>query len=196
MMIDFDRNDLLIGVGILCVLLPILWWRKRSLSYLLFFSIFWFYLVAVVAVIIFPIAIDTDYAGTVFKPSINLIPFYFGSCFVLVNLCVRSIIENIVLTIPFGFGINFLFRIKPKYIFWLALAVGFVFEFSQLVISLVFRSGFRATDINDVILNGTGVLIGYALFRLFAWLYLKITEYFNFKHKLIFADIYEVTLQT
>ena len=196
MFIEFDGNDLLIGIGILCVLLPVLWWQKRSLSYLLFFSIFWFYLLVVVAVIIFPIAIDIDYTDTVFKPSINLIPFYFGSCFMLVNLCVRSIIENVVLTIPFGFGINFLFRIKSKYVFWLAFTVGFIFEFSQLVISLMFRSGFRATDINDVILNGIGVLVGHALFRLFAWLYLKITEYFNFKHKLIFADIYEVALQT
>jgi hypothetical protein len=46
------------------------------------------------------------------------------------------------------------------------------------------------------ILNGTGVLIGYVLFRLFAWLYLKITEYFKFKHRFIFADIYEIALQT
>lgn len=196
MFIDFDGNDLLIGIGILFILLPILWWRKRNFSYLLFFSIFWAYLLMVVAVVIFPFAIDTDYTGTTFAPSINLIPFYFGSCFMLVNLCVRSIIENIVLAIPFGFGVNFLVKIKAKNILWLALAVGFVFEFSQFFISLLFRSSFRATDINDVILNGTGVLIGYTLFRLFAWLYLKLTERFNFQHKLIFADIYEITLQT
>jgi glycopeptide antibiotics resistance protein len=196
MFIEFDGNDLLIGIGILCILLPILWWRKRNFSYLLFFSLFWAYLLMVVAVVIFPFAIDTDYTGTTFTPSVNFIPFYFGSCFMLVNLCVRSIVENIVLAIPFGFGINFLVKIKPKNILWLALAVGFVFEFSQFFISLIFRSGFRATDINDVILNGTGVLIGYALFWLFAWLYLKITEYFNFKHRLIFADIYEIALQT
>jgi glycopeptide antibiotics resistance protein len=196
MIVDFDGNDLLIGIGILCVLLPVLWWQKRSLSYLLFFSVFWVYLLAVVAVIIFPFVIDTDYAGTKFTPDINLIPFYFGECFRLANVCVKLIIDNITVTIPFGFGINFLVKIKPKKIVWLALAVGFTFEFLQLIISLVFRSGFRATDINDVILNGTGVLIGYALFRSFAWLYLKITEYFNFKHRLIFADIYEIALQT
>ncbi len=196
MFIDFDGNDLLIGIGILCVLLPVLWWQKRKFSYLLFFSLFWIYLLKVIAVVIFPFAIDTEYTGTIFIPSVNLIPFYFGSCFMLVNLCVRSIIENIVLAVPFGFGINFLAKIKSKNILWLAFAVGFIFEFSQFFISFVFRSSFRATDINDVILNGTGVLIGYALFRLFAWLYLKITECFNFKHRLIFADIYEIAIQT
>ncbi|MBI1793781.1 MAG: VanZ family protein [Chloroflexi bacterium] len=194
MMIYFDETDLLIGMAILFAALPFLWWKKRNLSYLLFFSIFWLYLLSVVSVVVFPVAINTDYAGT-FRPSINLIPFYFGDC-QLPELCIRSIIENIIFTVPFGFGINFLVEIKPKYIFWLAFVVGFVFEFSQLIISLAFRSGFRSTDINDVILNGAGVLVGYVLFRLFAWLYLKITEHFNFKHRLIFADIYEVALQT
>jgi glycopeptide antibiotics resistance protein len=193
-MIYFDETDLLIGIAILFFTLPVLWWEKRNLSYLLFFSIFWLYLLSVISVVVFPVPINIPYAGT-FSPSINLIPFYFGDC-QLPELCIRSTVENIILTIPFGFGVNFLVKIKPKNICWLAVAVGFVFEFSQLVISLVFRSGFRSTDINDVILNGTGVLAGYMLFQLFAWLYLKITERFDFKHKLIFADIYEIVLQT
>jgi len=194
MMVYFDETDLLIGIIILFAILPVVWWKKRNLSYLLFFSIFWLYLLSVVSVVVFPVFINADYAGT-FRPSINVIPFYFGDC-QLPELCIRSIIENIILTIPFGFGVNFLVKIKPKYIFWLALAVGFMIEFSQLVISLVFRSGFRSTDVNDVILNGTGVLVGYVSFQLFGRLYLKITEHFNFKHKLIFADIYEIALQT
>lgn len=193
-MISFDETDLFIGIVMLLTTLPFLWWKKRNLSYLLFFSLFWLYLLSVVSVVVFPIVTNTDNAGT-FIPSINLIPFYFGNC-QLPELCIRSIIENIIFAIPFGFGINFLVRIKPKYIFWLAFAVGFAFEFTQFVISLAFRSSFRTTDINDVILNGTGVLVGYSLFRLFAWLYLKFTERFDFHHKFIFADIYKIALQT
>ncbi len=129
MLIEFDGNNLLIGIGILCILLPVLWRRKRNFSYLLLFSLFWAYLLAVAAVVIFPFAINTDQAGIAFTPSVNLIPFYFDSCFLLLNLCVRRIIENIVLTIPFGFGINFLVKIKPKNIPWLALAVGLPLSF-------------------------------------------------------------------
>jgi len=194
-MIAFGGKDLLIGIAILCILLAVLWWQKRSLSYLIFFSMFWVYLLAVVSVIVFPIVINIESSDTPFAPRINFIPFSFGNCFMLVNLCVRSMIANIVLTLPFGFGINFLVKIKPRSILWLALVVGFVFEFSQLIISLVYRSGFRAIDINDVMLNGTGVLIGYVLFRLFAWLYLKITEFFNLKHKGLLADVYELAVQ-
>jgi len=112
------------------------------------------------------------------------------------GLCVRSILDNIILTIPFGFGVNFLVRVKPKNVFWLSTAVGLGFELSQLILSTVFRSGFRAVDINDAILNATGVLLGYAFFRAFAWSYLKATEHFSIKHKWLFAEIYDVVFQT
>jgi len=60
-----------------------------------------------------------------------------------------NIVDNILLTIPFGFGINFLARVRPKGIFWLAPAVGLGLELAQLCISLLSRSGSRASDIND-----------------------------------------------
>jgi glycopeptide antibiotics resistance protein len=191
MLIRFNENDFLIGIGVLCCILLVLWWKKRSFSYLLFFSIFWVYLLVVVQTVIFPIAITKDYSS----PSINLVPFYSGYCSIS-KYCIENIVGNIILTIPFGFGINFLLRVKPRNFLWLAAAIGFGFEFSQLVISLVFRNGFRSIDINDVMLNATGVLIGYTLFRAFAWAYLKITEYFEIKHKWVFAEIYSIALQT
>jgi glycopeptide antibiotics resistance protein len=194
MMIDFSERDLLIGIGMLCLILPVLWWRKRSLSYLLFFSIFWVYILAVVRAVIFPIVISNDLIDSEFSVSMNLRPFYFSDCSMF-NLCVKDVVDNILLTIPFGFGINFLIRIKPKNILWLSLMVGIVFEFSQLVISLTFRSGFRAIDINDVIFNGIGVLIGYGLFRLFAWAYVRVAKYINLKYMVILSDVYEIALQ-
>jgi glycopeptide antibiotics resistance protein len=194
MMIDFDGRAVLIGMGVLCIILPVLRWQKRSLSYLLFFSIFWTYLLAVVQVVIFPIFTNTNPSNARFIPSINLLPFYFGDCSMF-NLCVRGIAENILLTIPFGFGINFLIKIKPTTIPWLAIFVGFAFEFSQLVISVILRSGYRTIDISDVIFNNIGVLIGYGLFRMFAWLYVRVTKYFNLRQKWIFADVYEIALQ-
>jgi len=177
------------------VFLPIIWWRKRNPATLLFFAIFWVYLLAVVRVIFFPFAINTDYGSTPFKPSINLIPFYFGSCH-MPELCIRDIIENIALTIPFGFGINFLVRVKPRSIFWIAISIGLALELSQLIISIAFRSGFRATDINDVILNAIGVSLGYAFFRAFAWAYVKAAGYLGIQHKGLLEDIYNIATQT
>lgn len=192
MLIWFDTVDLLIGIAILLVLLFILWRRKRSWLYLLFFSVFWVYLLNVVQVVVFPIYFNV---GDPFPwPSINLVPLYFGAC-EMPDLCVRDVIDNVILTIPFGFGINFLARVKPRNSLWLGLAVGAGFELVQLAISLVFRSSVRAVDINDAILNAVGVLLGYALFRAFAWAYVRIAEYFKIESKWLFTDIYSVALQ-
>jgi glycopeptide antibiotics resistance protein len=112
------------------------------------------------------------------------------------RLCLRGIIENILLTIPFGFGISFILRLKSKDFLWLALLVGIVFETIQLIISLVFRSPFRAVDINDVILNAIGVWLGYGFFRIFGWLYLYITQKFEINNKNEFGYIYDVVRQS
>jgi glycopeptide antibiotics resistance protein len=194
MLIRFDGSDFLIWFAILFVLLVILRRSKHNLSYIIFFSIFWIYLLVVVKTVIFPFVINTDFSRPRVLPTINLVPFYFGYCSIL-KYCVLGIVGNIILTIPFGFGINFLVRIKPRNFFLLALTIGFGFEFSQLVISLIFRSGFRSIDINDVMLNALGVLTGYTLFRAFAWAYIKIAEYFEINQKWIFADIYDVVCQ-
>ena len=196
MMVYFDLYDFLIGVGLLCVLLPVIWWRKSKFSYLLFFALFWVYILVLVQAVIFPFVINTAGSAASFFPSINLIPFYFGGCFNMPAQCTAGIVDNILLTIPFGFGINFLARVRPRNIFWLALGVGLGCEISQLCISILFRSGFRAIDINDVILNAAGVWMGYALFRAFAWLYIRTTAYFGFKPKWLFSDIFNIFIQT
>ncbi len=196
MLIRFGLWGWLVGASVLAVLLPFVWRRKHNLAALLFFSAFWVYLLAVVQVIIFPIAVSASPGGTPFSPSINLVPFYFGNCFKnMPGQCAQGLLQNILLTIPFGFGLNFLTRVKPGIIPWLAGAVGIGFELSQLVISLIFRSGFRAVDINDAILNAAGVLLGYVLFRGFAMYYILATGRFGLKHKGLFADIYDVVTQ-
>ncbi len=179
MMIDFNNTHLLIGVVALVVALIILWRQNKSFSYLFFFSVFWIYLMGVVSVVAFPFPIG--YPNPDFKPSVNFIPLNFGDCSYLI-LCLRNIYENILLTIPFGFGISFIARINPKNIFWLAIAVGFTFELVQLIISFAIRSSFRVVDINDVILNATGVLLGYGIFRIFGWVYSYVTNRLKIRH--------------
>jgi glycopeptide antibiotics resistance protein len=75
------------------------------------------------------------------------------------------------LTVPFGFGAGLIFRMPAKRIPWLAAAAGLSLETAQLAISLLIGAVYRGIDINDVMLNALGVLIGYSVFRVFAWLY-------------------------
>ncbi|MEP7136210.1 MAG: VanZ family protein [Chloroflexota bacterium] len=148
-------------------------------------------MIGVVSLVAFPFPIDIPTSN--FKPDINLSPFNFGYCDSrMLLLCFQNLYENILLTIPFGWGISFIARIKPRNIFWLALAVGFLFEFVQLIISLAIRSSFRIVDINDVMLNAAGVLIGYGLFQIFGWLYLSVIQRLNIQPKYIFAYVYDI----
>lgn len=174
MMIEFTSLDLLLGIAILAILIVILWHKKKSFSYLFFFSVFWIYLLYVVSVIVFPFPMIKFSAGETFKPSINLIPFYFGSCGELPNACFMNIFGNTLLTIPFGFGINFITRLRARDILWLAIAVGLLLESTQLIISLIFRSSFRSVDINDVMFNAMGVLLGFGIFGIFVRLYSRL----------------------
>ncbi len=189
MMVYFGLTQIYVSLAILVIVLIVLRSKSKSFSYLLFFSIFWIYLMSVVSVVAFPFPVGISNPD--FKPSINLIPFYFGRC-EMINLCMRDIFDNILLTVPFGFGISFIFRFKPNNITWLAMTVGFSFEITQLIISFIFKSAFRSVDINDVILNATGVLVGYGIFRIFGLLYLLNTQRFGLKPKYIFAYIYNI----
>lgn len=194
MLIFMELNAFVVALVVLVLATLAVWLRSKN-GYLTFFSfIFGIYLLRVVDVVVFPLSIGYDIPD--FKPNINLVPFDFGSCDSFSReLCIREIYQNILLTIPFGFGVNFIARIKPKNILWLALGVGFAFESIQLVISVVFRSPFRAVDINDLILNATGVLLGYGIFRVFGAIYFYVVQKFQSQPRHIFAYVHDIVRQ-
>lgn len=200
LLFEFVPYPLLFGLAILCVSLVILKRQKRSYSYLLCFSVFWMYLLVMVSAVLFPIPLPADgAAGPSWQSAddilarVNLIPFYYGQPDRLNAVTImHEIAGNIALTVPFGFGINFIRQITPKNIPWLALGVGVGTEATQLIACLVLGMNFRSVDINDMMLNAMGVLIGYGAFRIFSWLYLAATKLLNLDHKGLFAYIHAV----
>ncbi len=200
-MLDFDILTWLIGILILVFLFPILWSRKHSLSYLFFFSVFWVYLLIVVDVTIFPIPLPD--AGmflskqqiTFVLSHVNFEPFkYLSDLNVSPHIIFLEIFQNVLLTIPFGFGVSFIAQFKARDFLWQAIAVGLAIEIAQLVISLGVGV-YRTVDVTDVLLNATGVLLGYGIFIIFAWLYLMITHRFGINHKGLLAYIHNVACQ-
>ena len=187
-----------IGVLGLMIVLMILWRQKHNLSYLFFFAIFWVYVMFSFDKVFFPIEINGNYVDVMMQiplmSQVNLIPFYFGQYAITTNDLV-AIIENIILTVPFGFGLNFISRVKFKDFLWLSVGIGVGIEMIQFVISLILRYPYRVVDINDAILNAIGVLVGYGLFRAFAWLYLALTNRFKIEHEGLSSYIYEVVHQ-
>lgn len=93
---------------------------------------------------------------------------------------------NIYLTIPFGFGINFIKPMRDKAILWMSVGVGLTIELLQLVLSLWIGFPYRVVDINDIMMNAVGVLLGYGFFKLFGLLFRKFTQ----KHKQPFTGLF------
>jgi glycopeptide antibiotics resistance protein len=101
-----------------------------------------------------------------FRARISLLPFFLG--YGLTPALLVNIVLNVILTIPFGFGLNFLARLRPLSWIFLSLLVGGGIESTQLAISILLRYTYRVIDIHDAFANTLGVLLGYALFLLFA----------------------------
>lgn len=143
--------------------------RKSNSIYLFVFFLFSLYIIFVIDKTLFPILI-TDYdQGEFFHPyaGINLMPFYFGRS-IISRIIYYQFIANILLTMPFGFGLSFVAKVRARAFLWLPFAVGFGIELAQFMISLALGYLYRVIDINDVIMNAIGVLIGYAFFRIFS----------------------------
>lgn len=107
---------------------------------------------------LFQIVTNQDVSGvhgvnvTLFK---ELTRYQVGS-----KLFFRNIIGNILMFIPFGFFTSYYLKLdKKRIIFYLTLVVSIVIELIQLKIG-------RAFDVDDIILNLVGSLLGYFMFRL------------------------------
>jgi glycopeptide antibiotics resistance protein len=165
------------GILLLGGVLTVLWRRKHSLPYLIFFSIFWVYILFGLDKTFFPLQLNGNFVDVMRQAplfsQVNLVPFYFSK-YGLSLAGYIVILDNILLTVPCGFGLNFLRQLRLKEALWLSMGVGLGIEAMQFVITLILRYPYRVVDINDVILNALGVLIGYALFRILAWLYLSV----------------------
>lgn len=72
----------------------------------------------------------------------------------------RNVIGNLIMFMPYGFFISYFLKLdKKRTIFFLSLLVSFTIELTQLVIGRVF-------DVDDMMLNVCGGMLGYLIYRL------------------------------
>jgi len=69
----------------------------------------------------------------------------------------KTSLLNILLMIPFGFGLPFITNYHMKKIVVIGALFSIVIEFLQLLTGYVAKITFRSADINDVIFNTVGV---------------------------------------
>jgi glycopeptide antibiotics resistance protein len=164
-------------VGLLILIAAIVHFRKRDWVYVILLALFGAYVMAVVDFIFFPIFFPENWpANLTWKDTIrglneiNLIPLYYariGSMSASLGNILYDIVGNILLTVPFGLGFCFLTGLRDKRIFWVALSVGLFLEGAQLLMKLIFGVFFHSVDVNDVLFNALGVVIGSGIYL--AW---------------------------
>ena len=154
--------------------------KKKSLVYLIFFTIFYVYIVKVLDYTLFQFQSlillkhfmpDLILNGQAAGQDMNLIPLI-----TLTPQDLKTSLLNILLLIPFGFGLPFIMDFRMKKIVVIGALFSIVIEFLQLITGRVAKITFRIADINDVIFNTVGVAIGYILFVGFVRIYRHISH--------------------
>jgi len=177
------------------------WRRKQGGSAIFCSLVFGIYLLYAVQVTFFPIRVAGDFVDSMRQNSswlsdINLIPFYIPQGYLenvdLIQFVWVQFASNILLTMPFGFGVNFVGRFRRKDFLWLPFAVGFGIELSQLFINWILGYPYRVVDVTDALLNAAGVLIGYGIFRLFSRVYIAVSSSIHKEPRGLFAYVHEV----
>lgn len=154
--------------------------KKKGFVYLVFFTIFYIYIVKVLDYTIFQFQSllllkyfmpNLILNGQAAEKSINLIPLI-----TLTPLDLKTSLLNILLLIPFGFGLPFITNFRLKKIVFMGALFSISIELLQLITGLAAKTTFRIADINDVIFNTIGAAIGYIFFLGFMSIYRHISH--------------------
>lgn len=149
--------------------------KKKNFVYLLMFTLFYAYIVKVLDYTLFQFQSllllqyfmpELILRGQTAEASVNLIP--------LITLTpddLKTSLLNILLLIPFGFGLPIISNFRMKKIVVIGALFSIGIEFLQLITGLMAQITFRIADINDVLFNTVGVAVGYILFVGFVRMY-------------------------
>ena len=157
--------------------------RKKTINRgrLIIDIIFFIYLLCVLNITIFPIPFQKSFIDSYLNTlgsdprfKYNLIPFMtvvdsFKNAFTYNTylLELKNIGGNLILLTPLGIYVHFIKRnLEMKNILILGFATAMVIELIQLSISLLLGYSYRSFDVDDLILNTIGFIIGYKSFTL------------------------------
>lgn len=172
-----DREGaLIIEMGILLIYAIIMLIRKVKFKRFVLNLAFGLYILVIIALCFFPIRFT--YEGFNLAIGVNLIPFKGTiesiSRFIQYDALYEFIpvVGNFVMLMPLGVFYSIYvknYKLRFLYVFLFSVSI----EVMQLLIGLLINSYYRSTDIDDVILNTAGGIIGILLFSFLKKMYLK-----------------------
>ncbi len=144
--------------------------KQKSYQYLALFTLFFIYIVKVLDYTLFQFQSllllkyflpNLMMRGQTADKALNLIPLI-----TLTSQDLKTSLLNILLMIPFGFGLPFMSNFRMKKIVLIGFCFSLAIELTQLLTGVLAKTTFRVADVNDLIFNTLGVVIGYLLFLL------------------------------
>jgi glycopeptide antibiotics resistance protein len=171
--------------------------KRQGLVYMLFFTIFFVYVVVVLDRTLFQF--QSLIVLKHFAPHLMLNGQGDGNTVELVPLVkltykdLQTSLLNVLLMVPFGFGMPFITNLRFRGTVVAGALFSVVIEVLQLVTGLIGGVTFRIADVNDVIFNATGVVLGYGLFVGFVRVYRGVTSGWRFSTTPISQHISERT---
>ncbi len=161
---------ILYAVPLLGILVFLRLKKKKSFTYLALFTLFSVYLYKVLDYTLFQfqslLLLKHFMPGLMLKgqtaeQSLNLIPLV-----TLTMADMKTSLLNMLLMIPFGFGLPFIANLSLKKIMLAGMLLSLALELMQFVTGFLAHMTLRVADINDVIFNTIGTAIGCGLFAL------------------------------
>ena len=159
--------------GLACFVIPcLIWqaanWKKIHKKQYMVRHIIWTYVFIFYA---FVVVIDAAGIGTVWDfvtykelyPVINIIPFSSEG--------VMTYTLNVAMTIPFGFLLPLIWKEFRKS--YLVTLVGFGFS---LIIEILQLFNHRVSDVDDLLMNTIGAIVGFGIWLLFHLIFKKIGD--------------------
>lgn len=152
--------------------------KKKDYIYLLFFTVFFVYIYKVLDYTLFQfqslLLLKVFMPGLLLKGqtadrTLNLIPLI-----TLTSQDIETSLLNILLFIPFGFGLPFITALRLRKTIAIGALFSICIELLQLLTGLAAHITFRVADINDVLFNTSGVVMGYLLFLTFIRIFLRV----------------------
>ncbi|MFB7640454.1 VanZ family protein [Peribacillus butanolivorans] len=182
------NGDIVIILGFLCylifraIILVIRAKRKKTVVWFneLMGLLFILYALMVVSVTLFPLYIgipheEFSYRFINYKPLISIFDdisqvgtAYSGDTLFMIKLIVRNVGGNILMFMPLGFLAPVLWGRYRRFknILMIGLIVSLSIESLQLVENLLEVAMTRSVDIDDVICNTFGAILGYSIYKL------------------------------
>ena len=126
----------------------------------------------VIAVTLFPLYVDASLIPPspielTFLKTTRLFINGFLNGYISLSYMLLQLVGNVIMTLPFGIMLPLMCRKKNK-IFYLGMALLFplLIEWFQLFLGILTTTMYRTFDVDDILLNFTGIISGYGIYRL------------------------------